>query len=351
MQASPSSRASRTLLRALAVGAGCAWLVAATWSSTQDESPAEWQLAEPAPVAELRTQVNPKWREVSCAQCHEEIAREWGASLHAQAWNDEVFQEELSSVRRKKSCHGCHAPLPMLGTDLSARPQVRPMWQDHGVDCRACHLGPDGAIHGPDGAPSSGHTSVKDAAFTDEGSNAMCISCHRVSIGPVIGIAKDFEDEALAGRGLTCVGCHMAPVERSMAIDDATGEPLPARKGRSHALQTPRDPAFLAQSFRLEAERTDEGALLRVHNRAGHRVPGLEDRRMVFEVELLDASGEVLSEGELVVSRREYLPFGEFSELPLAGVGGATLRVHATHDAASLEEPVTFLERQLSLSE
>jgi nitrate/TMAO reductase-like tetraheme cytochrome c subunit len=340
---------ARPLLRALAASLGCAWLVAATWSATQGDEPAEWQLAEPAPVAELRTQVHPAWREVSCAQCHEEIAREWGASLHALAWNDEVYQDELSSVRRKKSCHGCHAPQPLLGTDLSARPQVRTMWQHHGVDCRSCHLGPDGAIHGPHGAPSSGHTSVADEAFVGAGSNAMCISCHRVSIGPVIGIAKDFEEEALAGRGMSCVGCHMAPVERSMAVDDYTGEPLPPRSGRSHALQTPRDPAFLAQAFRLEAERTDQGALLRVHNRAGHRVPGLEDRRMVFEVELLDASGEVLAGGELIVSRREYLPFGEFSELSLEGVGGARLRVQATHDAASLKAPVQFLERQLEL--
>jgi hypothetical protein len=347
---SPSSRGGRALLRALAVGLGCAWLVAATWSAAQGEAPYEWQLAEPAPVAELRTQVNPAWREVSCAQCHEEIAREWGASLHAQAWNDEVYQDELRSVRRKKSCHGCHAPQPLLGTDLAARPQVREMWQHHGVDCRACHLGPDGAIHGPHGAPSSGHTSVKDEAFTDEGSNAMCISCHRVSIGPVIGIAKDFEEGALASTGLTCVGCHMAPVERSMAIDDYTGAPLPPRAGRSHALQTPRDPAFLAQAFRLEVERTERGALLRVHNRAGHRVPGLEDRRIVFTVELLDASSEVLATAELVVSRREYIPFGEFSELGLEGSGGERLRVRATHDSASLESPVTILERELELA-
>ena len=218
---------------------GASWVVAQETLATDPSDPGTWTLAEPALAPELRTQVNPRWREVSCAQCHEEIAREWGATLHAQAWNDEIYQEELESIRRKKSCHGCHAPLPLLGTDLAKRPQVRPMWRHHGVDCRSCHLGPDGAIHGPWGAPSPGHTSVQDDTFVEAGSNALCISCHRVSIGPVIGIAKDFEDGALEARGYSCVGCHMAPVERSMAIDDRTGEPLPPRRGRSHAKADP----------------------------------------------------------------------------------------------------------------
>lgn len=330
-------------------------MIAAGWSGAQDmqaEESAldyEWQFAAPAPATENRTQVNPTWKEVSCAQCHEEIAREWGSTLHAQAWNDEIYQEELESIRRKKSCHGCHAPLPLLGTDLSARPKVRPMWREHGVDCRACHLGADGAMHGPRGAKAGGHASVRDEAFLGGGSNELCISCHRVSIGPVIGIAKDFEDGLLGERGLSCVACHMAPVERSMAIDDYTGEPTPVRKGRSHALQTPRDPSYLAQAFRLEALRTEEGAVLRVHNRAGHRVPGLEDRRIVFEVTLINEKGETLAEDELVVSRREYIPFGEFSEVVLQGKRPSDLRIHATHDSLGYDEPVVFLETELEL--
>ncbi|MCB9913718.1 MAG: hypothetical protein H6828_01055 [Planctomycetes bacterium] len=335
-------------LSAFVALASAAWLAP---RATPRADEAGWTLAEPVLLPEERTQGNARWREVSCAQCHEEIAREWGATLHALAWEDEVFQDELASIRRKKSCHGCHAPLPLVGTDLAQRPEERPMWRHFGVDCRACHLDAEGRVHGPWGAPSPGHTSVQDDAYAGAGSNALCISCHRVSIGPVLGIAQDFVDEQLGARGLSCVGCHMAPVERSMAVDDRTGEPLPARAGRSHALQTPRDPSFLAQAFALATERTATGALLRVTNRAGHRVPGIEDRRLVFEVTALDAAGKALATGELVVSRREYLAWGESRELALEAKGVTDLRVRATHDAPAYARPVVFLERELELAE
>ncbi|MEO2094741.1 MAG: multiheme c-type cytochrome [bacterium] len=348
----------RSARRWLGVLACLTGLFLASQGTAQDE-PAEvpvedyvWNLKPPAPLAEERLAQNPVWREVSCAQCHEEIAREWSLSLHALAWLDEIFLDELSSVRRKKNCYGCHAPLPMLGKDWKLRPEVRPMWRDHGVDCRACHLGPDGAIHGPFGAPSNGHASVRDEIFSPAGSNELCISCHRVSIGPVIGIARDFEDQALASRGLSCVGCHMAPVERSMAIDDITGEPLPPRKGRSHLLQTPRDPHFLAQAFRLAVERTSGGALFSIHNRAGHRIPGIENRRLVFEVELLDERGKVLVEGQLLVTRREFLPFDSHRSLALEAPSktkATHLRLHATHDAPAYKRPVLFLEAVLEI--
>ncbi len=356
MRRSASARVGRATPRAFAALVCWAWFTCGAWLGAQepvvDEEPArqaEWTLNTPAPAPENRTQVNPAWKEVSCAQCHETIAREWGQTLHAQAWNDELFVEELESIRRKKSCYGCHAPMPMLGTDLSKRPEVRPMWREHGVDCRSCHLGPEGAIHGPWGAPSRGHDTKRDETFIGAGSNELCIACHRVSVGPVLGIAKDFVDELLGERGLSCVGCHMAPVERSMAIDDYTGEPLPPRKGRSHLLQTPRDPSFLAQAFRLETERDERGVRLRIHNRAGHRIPGLEDRRIVFELQALDTKGEVLAESELIISRRRFLPFNGFSEVSLETQAATDLRIRATHDALAYDEPVVFMEREIEL--
>src|SRR6185503_17542859 len=99
------------------------------------------------------------------------------------------------------------------------------------------------------------------------GSNALCSACHAFNIGPVIGIAKDFATANLEGRGLSCVGCHMAPVERAWASD------APPRPGRSHAIQTPRDPAFLRLAFGTTVRTAGGKTTLVLENQAGHRVP------------------------------------------------------------------------------
>ena len=83
--------------------------------------------------------------------------------------------------------------------------------------------------------------------MTDARSSELCAVCHKTNIGPVVGIAKDYFASKQAERGRTCVGCHMAKVERAWA----DGEGVPVRVGRSHAIQTPRDPSFLRQAFAL----------------------------------------------------------------------------------------------------
>jgi hypothetical protein len=297
-------------------------------------------LAPPAPAIAMRPE-RVELERNACAECHAEVAEEWATSAHALAWVDEVYQADIATKRRPDLCHGCHVPEPLLAGPL-ARPLAREGAREHGVSCESCHADADGAVLGLRGTEVAAHPGRASEHLAVPGSNALCSACHATTIGPVIGIAKDFAAAGLEARGLSCVGCHMAPVERAFAAG------APVRAGRSHALQTPRDPAFLRLAFGLEAQRSGGRSALVVRNQAGHRVPGLIGREITFRAELRDASGTVLERAELVVDERAYLPVDAVRELRFTR-SGASIHVLGLHRDPRAEEPVTFADETLTL--
>lgn len=323
-------------------------LLAAT-RAQDDEKPIE--LAPPAPIADGRIAKSPHVDGISCTRCHQEIAQEWSQTLHALAWLSEPYQEEIADKQRPQGCWGCHIPeaLHREGGEIGQKPPARADQRELGIWCETCHLGPDGSILGPYGAPTDAHRSVKHENFVDGGSVALCSSCHSTNIGPVIGIAKDFASSNKAAKELSCVGCHMQPVERPIANPTEAGQPAyPPRKGRSHALQTPRDPRFLAQAFALDARVEGGKTIVRVANRAGHRVPGLLGREMHFAIEGR-AGSAALAPARIDIDHRAFLPVDGVKEVALDGAADS-VRVVATHEDPRLDEPVQFLEVELKPS-
>ena len=229
-----------------------------------------------------------------------------------------------------------------------------------GISCVSCHMAPDGAMLGPfasspENEISDAHASRQDSAFVlkSEHQDALCISCHRTNVGPVIGVAKDYQVTDQANKGLSCVGCHYAPVKRSHAKGtDAAGQPwaAPVREGRSHALQTPRDPYYLALAFGLTAKRTEVGAELVIKNQAAHRVPGLRNRSMTFRVTARDADGQAIGQTEHMIASDNYLPVDEAHTVTVRYQGQATtLSIRATHEWEGIDEPVVFINQDLEL--
>ncbi len=337
------------LIAALVSGASLAAFVAlaAHGGAAQEETaPDAWELSEPKPVDDGVPASVSDWESMSCARCHATIAREWAGSRHALAWIDPHYQAEIAKLRRPERCHGCHIPEPLHAGDFGQEPRARERRQHHGIDCRACHDGPDGAVLGPWGADTYAHVSVRSESFTEEGASRLCIACHATHIGPVIGIAKDFVATRQAERGKSCVGCHMAPVSRPTAADPDEDEPSPERAGRSHALQTPRDPAFLRQAFALSATRRGAETIVRVANRCGHRVPGLEGREIELIFTGLDAESGARVEERFVLSKQTYLPVEEPLEIRLA-LATERVLVRGFHRARGFAEPVEFLALEL----
>ncbi len=291
---------------------------------------------------------------LDCIRCHLTVAREWSLSAHATAWQDEHFTKELRRTRKKERCTVCHAPVPLAleegqPADPFAPPRATREAERHlGVDCRTCHLAADGeTLRGPWGRSTRAHPTQRSSQFTEEDSS-LCLRCHGTTIGPVIGIARDFVSSDQAGLDLSCIGCHMPRLRGSVATLE--GEPSPIRPRRSHRLETPRDPRFLARAFGLSA-RVEEGhALLAIENLAGHRVPGTTRRELTLRVELIDRFGDVVAVRERVFDHRHYLPVEqtvtvEFEE------GGAALRVRGLHQTEGMRRPQEFLDLQLPLGE
>lgn len=286
--------------------------------------------------------------ELDCATCHAQIVEEWAASAHAHAWIDERYQAELKTKQRPESCHGCHIPVPLAEVAASQKPPPRKAElepHEFGISCATCHAGADGAILGPYGAPTNAHASKLDPRFTRERANELCIGCHATTIGPVIGIARDHVARPELARSYSCVGCHMDEVERSMATD-ANDEPLPPRKGRSHRIHGPWNSEFLALAFDLVARSAGAGADARTRiearNVAGHRVPGLLDRRFELVFEALDAQGRTLGTAALVIDQRAPFELEGRRELELPAA--ARVRVRGTHGSGRLGTAQVFLD-------
>lgn len=290
----------------------------------------------------------------ACLRCHEAIGEEWRQSTHACAWQDEHYQEALKTARRAKSCHGCHIPAPLSLGKPGARPGPRSENPHLGVDCASCHLAADGeTVLGATGVATDAHPTERSPLFETFGDGALCVSCHQTTIGPVVGVAKDFVATEQHERGRSCVDCHMPVVTRAPAnLEDGT--PLEARPGRSHRIATTRDPHFLQRAFALSARVAGGRAVLSIENRCGHEVPGLVGRRFTFRARLVDPTGAPVMPGapgaaqELVIDTGSPLPADGTVELELDG-SGATLELEAFHEAPGFAQPVRFLERGLAL--
>ncbi|CAD6882333.1 hypothetical protein [Methylomonas albis] len=81
-----------------------------------------------------------------CATCHQEIAVQWKASIHAQAASDKTYQTNIKLLSEKKSmeatryCEGCHAPAALLSGQLTKGGKLdTPGHLQEGVSCMACH--------------------------------------------------------------------------------------------------------------------------------------------------------------------------------------------------------------------
>lgn len=288
--------------------------------------------------------------ENDCLRCHAVIGEEWRLSTHASAWQDEHYNKKLKKIRRKQGCWGCHAPEPLAAAGWPQSPKVRAKNRHLGVDCIACHQAADGeTMLGPAGHANSAHPSQAAEVFDDGVSDALCIACHATNIGPVIGIAKDYVESDQADLGSTCVSCHMPRVRRPWAEPwKADQKPFPSRAGRSHRLNTARDPIFLASAFELTLKPSSDGATLQITNLTGHRVPGLQDRTLAFELKLLNAAGKTVEKLTRTFDYRTYLPVEGEVLVSLPGEG-VRLTVRGLHTPPGAKRPQVFLEQSYDL--
>lgn len=267
------------------------WLVAGCQAPARARAPEPGVEVSPGPAraggrpdAALRNQV--------CEACHVEIAAEWRASLHRQAFTDPEFARALAR-EPQPFCRGCHAPEADPARDPG--PELAAL----GVGCVTCHAPagvPAGAVlAAPERAHASGvHAVIASAAFAGP---PACAGCHEFDFlgrpgAPMQLTAREHAASRFAGT--SCAECHMP----------WAGEG-PARH-RSHRFAASRDPEVLRASLRISASRRAGVVTLRLEPAAvGHAVPtGDLFRRLLVEAEAVDAEGDPVSYDFRTLGRR-----------------------------------------------
>jgi hypothetical protein len=227
-----------------------------------------------------------------CEGCHEDIAAEWRASLHRQAFTDRVFLKAYA-IEPLPFCRGCHAP----EADPAHHPDADA--QAVGIGCVTCHL-VDGEIVSAKGRAAQGdvHAVRADARLATE---AGCAPCHQFDFPQKASAAmQDTVAEHRAGRlaDKPCRDCHMPLVQGSAG-----------RPHRDHHFTVLGDPALLRSAVEARASRDGEEAVM-VHVRvaaAGHAVPtGDMFRRLEIRARAVDASGKTVTTAAPVILERQF---------------------------------------------
>jgi hypothetical protein len=267
----------------------------------------------------------------NCANCHDEIHREWQASAHARSatnpkflslfagedgkhktWNARAEHPDGSAV-----CASCHAPTlssPKLDYDIRDAKGVA----KSGVHCDYCHkvadaptdklgtrFGRDGLFllrparddlltFGPlDDAVRPGESFAHLPLYKE---SRYCASCHEGIVFGVhaYGTYSEWLESPAKKAGKQCQDCHMAPTGKLTNI--APGKGGIERKAStlaSHHLPGG-NADMLKKSLKLKVEtKGRQVAVEVVAENVGHRVPtGFVDRNLILLVSASDAKGK-----------------------------------------------------------
>lgn len=226
-----------------------------------------------------------------CEHCHEDISREWRASLHKTAWEDPVFASAYA-LEPLAFCRSCHAP----EADPAAPPT--PAERAIGVGCVTCHLEND-QIVGRRAVPETpDHHGVVGVA--ELGGADACAACHEFGfpLRPSSPMQRTLAEHAASPRaGETCQSCHMKSV-----TDPATG-----KAHRSHDFRVTGDPAMLRSAVVASAKRLSGQAITVTLSagQVGHAFPtGDLFRRLEVRARAAGEGGIAITGQPVVLSRR-----------------------------------------------
>lgn len=261
--------------------------------------PASGAPTAPGPSPRSRT-FDPAALNARCEGCHQEIAAEWQASSHREAYTDVTYQRQLAH-EPAAFCNSCHAP-----EAAATGPVPEPLGR-LGVGCVTCHVVGDEVLAAPAGEPTDrrathdgeSHPLTRTADFTKD---TACASCHEFPFpdsrprgAPLLMQSTITEHAASAYADHSCASCHMPR--------------KPGGEGgshRDHTFSASRDEALLRSAILVE-ERPLEGDTLTLvlrPGRVGHAFPtGDMLRRLAFTLEVVDAEGTVVQKETRYLAR------------------------------------------------
>jgi hypothetical protein len=250
------------------------------------------ELPGPAPRAHRPGAPDIRKANEECASCHAEIADEWRASLHRQAWIDPVFQKAYA-IEPVAFCRGCHAP--------EANPAAAPgeAEQAVGVACTTCHVQGETIVGAASASGKAPHGVFADARMA---TRQACAACHQFNFpGERLPMQDTLREHAASSFASTeCQACHMPTV----APKDRTSRPH-----KSHAFQVIGDPSMIRRAAKLSASRLSARKIeiTIAAGDVGHAFPtGDMFRRLEVRAEAISASGEVIAKADPVTLGRTF---------------------------------------------
>jgi HEAT repeat protein len=236
-----------------------------------------------------------------CAGCHPAAYAEHEQSTHGRAFTDEEVR--LATARfAHQDCIVCHTPRPIFETGVGQNPKRRHFDLAEGNTCMTCHWRP-----GYDYAAFEGGAECTQAFHPDVGTVEACASCHRNH-----GTPYQWE-KAPTGKasGRVCMDCHMAEVERPVAVGG------PVRTNHRHVFPGSRSVEHVNRAYAYEAKIEGNEVVVVVKNKGtGHNFPTeLKQRSVESLVIVRDADGNEVGRSRMVFRDPYKRPYG--LELPV----------------------------------
>ncbi len=265
-----------------------------------------------------------------CAGCHPAIYAEHEQSTHGRAFTDPEVR--LATARFDlQDCIICHTPRPIFETGVGLNPTRRHYGLEEGNTCMTCHWKPD-----YDYASFQGGAECRGAFHDDVGTVEACASCHRNH-----GTPYQWEKSPTGkGTGRTCMDCHMAEVERPVALGG------PVREVRTHVFPGSRSESQLRRAYRYTARLEENAAVVTVKNQGvGHNFPTeLKQRSVESLIVVRDLEGNEVAHSRKIFRDPYKRPYG--LELPvntqIPGGQSRTHRVPLKVEAGTVEATLFF---------
>ena len=187
------------------------------------------------------------------AGCHELLTQQWAGSAHRHAADNAFYRAVVRRLVQEASpetavfCANCHDPVGVLaGTTAIDYADGEPP-PSEGVSCVICHA----TVHVPED-PANGAFTVREPPpypgatearrnhnieldprthrqllatnFRINDPNASCATCHRVRLGPDLGLPENTLQDPVEGRireryELGCTDCHMPTLTTIRAFE------------------------------------------------------------------------------------------------------------------------------------
>ena len=257
----------------------------------------------------------------ACAQCHTDIYKMWTNGMHAQAYDDPIFQASFLQAffetkgKATAACLSCHDPTSHIPEDFEVKRDI----VGDGVTCDFCHTIAEVKLDRAEGPFTKTSGRVKTGPYTDAQSpvhtterrelfkkSELCGGCHQLrgKTGVlIIGTYEEWKESPYASEGFECQDCHM-PVQKEKRIVSGNVK-APKRDVNLHNLAGGHSIEQVKTALKVRIKGVKrEGSILQVgvevaNVGSGHKTPtGTPSRKLLLKAIVRDKSGKLYLEQE-----------------------------------------------------